>query len=81
MVCMLIISYLINTIIWCFFLRNRCATTADYDRDGKWGNCVGVKCFKIVDTLKNYAEAKSLCVADKASLASITNTNEQGEKQ
>ncbi len=57
-----------------------CATTGDYDRDGKWGNCVGVKCFKIDDTLKTYNEAKALCIADKASLASITNSNEQGLK-
>ncbi len=57
----------------------RCATSADYDRDQKWGNCVGVKCFKFYDDLKTYEQARDSCVAqDQASLASISNLYEQG---
>jgi hypothetical protein len=56
----------------------RCATTSDYDRDNKWGNCVAIKCYKIVDDLKTYSQAKASCVADNARLASITSDYEQG---
>ena len=58
----------------------RCATTADYDRDEKWGNCVGVKCFKFVEQEKEYFEARSVCNNDQATLATINNEYEQGFK-
>jgi hypothetical protein len=53
----------------------RCATTAYYDRDGKWGNCVCVKCFKIIEEEKEYFEASS---NDQANLATVNNEYEQG---
>ncbi len=56
-----------------------CATTADYDRDGNWGNCVGVKCFRFVEDKKGYVEARNFCATDKATLASINNDYEQGK--
>ncbi len=55
-----------------------CATTSDYDRDGKWGNCVGIKCFKFVEDPKGYVEARNLCAAESANLASISGEYEQG---
>ena len=60
------------------FLKLRCATSSDYDRDGKWGNCVGIKCFKLVDIKTAYFTANSICAAEQATLASISNDNEQG---
>jgi hypothetical protein len=55
-----------------------CATTSDYDRDGKWGNCVGIKCFKFVEDKKGYVAARNFCKDDQATLASISNDYEQG---
>jgi hypothetical protein len=56
----------------------RCATTADYDRDLKWGNCVGIKCFRFVEDKKIYVDARKFCNNDNATLASITGDYEQG---
>ena len=56
----------------------RCATTSDYDRDEKWGNCVGVKCFKFIEGEKEYFEARSICNSEQATLATINNEYEQG---
>ena len=64
---------------WILFLR--CATTADYDRDSKWGNCIGIKCFKFVDDPKGYFEARSFCNNDDAKLTSISNDYEQSINQ
>ena len=61
-----------------FLITIRCATTADYDQDGKWGNCVGVKCFKIIEEEKEYFEARSICTNDQATLATVNNEYEQG---
>lgn len=57
----------------------RCSTTSDFDQDGKWGYCAESKCFKLVEDQMTYAEARNYCIADQASLASITNEYEQGE--
>ena len=59
-------------------IKTRCATTADYDRDKKWGNCVQVKCYKLVEDEKEYFEARSACNVEQATLATINNENEQG---
>ena len=56
----------------------RCATTADYDRDQKWGNCIGIKCFKFVEDAKGYFDARSYCANEQATLASISGEYEQG---
>jgi len=55
----------------------RCATTADYDRDMKWGNCVEVKCFKVIDDEMDYIQARSYCYQNEARLASIHTRYEQ----
>ena len=56
----------------------RYATTADYDRDEKWGNCVGIKCFRFVETKMTFLSGQNFCQADDAKLASISGEYEQG---
>ena len=43
----------------------------------KWGNCVEVKCFRVVDDAKDYYEARSFCNENEGRLASIHTRYEQ----
>ncbi len=62
-----------------FFLVSRCATTFSYDLHGKWGNCMNVKCFKLVDLRMTYEQGRGYCASENAILASITTDLEQGK--
>jgi hypothetical protein len=61
----------------CLFCR-RCATTDNYDTDGYWGNCMEVRCFKIVEQRMTFGQSRDYCASENAYLASISTDIEQG---
>jgi hypothetical protein len=66
-------------------LKNRqnpwCATTFDYDLEKRWGYCVDVKCYKIVEESKKrtYNDARDFCQSEGSYLASINSEIDQGK--
>ena len=45
--------------------------------DQQWGYCSQIKCFRLIDELETFTDARKICQSDDAHLASVHNELEQ----